>query len=392
MTWKEQLQENITTAAQLRGYRPLSAEEERRMDSILARYPMRVTRYYLSLIDWEHYEEDPIYRLCVPTISENDLSGSFDTSGEGSNTKLPGLQHKYRETVLVLTTHECAMYCRHCFRKRLVGLDAQKETATDLQAVAEYIASHHEVNNVLLSGGDSFLLSNDAIRHYLELLAPISHLDFIRFGTRTPVTFPARITEDAELIDILRRYNQQKQIFVITHFNHPNEITEQSKNAVRLLREAGIVVRNQTVLLRGINDDPQTLADLLRKLVSTGAVPYYIFQCRPVTGVGTQFQVPLLEGWHIVESARGKVDGQAKSFRFAMSHPTGKIELIGPVPDSKSGKDPDKRSESERTSETRMIFKYNQAKDPKDLGRIFIRDLDERQAWLDGTASLVMKS
>lgn len=382
MTWKQQLQENITTAAQLREYRLLSAEEERQLDNILAKYPMRVTRYYLSLVDWEHYEEDPVYRLCVPTISENDLSGSFDTSGEGSNTKLPGLQHKYRETVLVLTTHECAMYCRHCFRKRLVGLDEQKETAIDPQAAADYIASHPEVNNVLLSGGDSFLLSNDAIRHYLELLAPIPHLDFIRFGTRTPVTFPSRITEDTELIDILRRYNQQKQIFVITHFNHPNEITEQSREAVRLLREAGIVVRNQTVLLRGINDDPQILANLLRKLVSIGAVPYYIFQCRPVTGVGTQFQVPLLEGWRIVESARSRVDGQAKSFRFVMSHPSGKIELIGPVPDNKSGKDPDNCSEIEKSSATRMIFKYNQAKDPKDLGRIYIRDLDERQAWL----------
>lgn len=372
MTWKQQLQENITTAAQLREYRPLSAEEERRMDNLLAKYPMRVTRYYLSLVDWEHYEEDPIYRLCVPTISENDLSGSFDTSGEGINTRLPGLQHKYRETVLVLTTHECAMYCRHCFRKRLVGLDGQKETATDPQAAADYIASHPEVNNVLLSGGDSLLLSNDAIEHYLELLAPIPHLDFIRFGTRTPVTFPARITEDTELISILRKYNRHKQIFVITHFNHPNEITEQSKKAVRLMREAGVVVRNQTVLLRGINDDPQILADLLRQLVSIGAVPYYIFQCRPVTGVGTQFQVPLLEGWSIVESARGKVDGQAKSFRFAMSHVTGKIELIGPVPESEK-----------QSSQTRMIFKYNQAKDPMDRGRIFIRELGAGQAWLD---------
>lgn len=367
MTWKQQLQENITTAAQLREYRPMTAEEERRMNSVLSKYPMRVTRYYLSLINWEHYEDDPIYRLCVPTINENDLSGSFDTSGEGSNTKLPGLQHKYRETVLVLTTHECAMYCRHCFRKRLVGLDGQQETVTDPQAVAEYIRAHREVNNVLLSGGDAFMLSNNAIGQYLELLAAIPHLHFIRFGTRTPVTFPARITEDPELIGILHKYNQQKQIYVITHFNHPNEITEQSGRAVQLLREAGIVVRNQTVLLRGINDDAQILADLMQKLVSIGAVPYYIFQCRPVTGVGTQFQVPLLEGWRIVESARGRINGQAKSFRFAISHPTGKIELIGPGADNST-----------------MTFKYNQAKNPEDLGRIFIRDLNEEQTWLDG--------
>lgn len=370
MTWKKQLQDNITSAAQLREYRPLSAEEERRMNDILLKYPMRVTRYYLSLVDWEHYEDDPIYRLCVPTISESDLTGSLDTSGEGSNTKLPGLQHKYRETVLVLTTHECAMYCRHCFRKRLVGLDEQRETATDPQAAADYIKEHPEVSNVLLSGGDAFLLSNDAIRHYLELLAPIPHLDFIRFGTRTPVTFPMRVTQDPELIQILHQFSQTKQIYIVTHFNHPREITQQSIQAVKLLREAGIIVRNQTVLMRSINDDPRTLTELMRKLTSIGVVPYYIFQCRPVTGVGSQFQVPLIEGFRIAEEARGALNGLAKSFRFVMSHPTGKIELIGliPGPEDAAG---------------RMIFKYNQAKEPEDLGRIFFRDLCEGQKWLD---------
>ena len=364
MTWKKQLQDNITSAAQLREFRQLSEEEERRMDAILHKYPMRVTRYYLSLVDWDNYEEDPIYRLCVPTIREDDLSGSLDTSGESSNTKMPGLQHKYRETALVLTTHECAMYCRHCFRKRLVGLEDEHETVVDPQAVADYVTAHPEVNNVLLSGGDSFLLSNDAIRHYLELLAPIPSLHFIRFGTRTPVTFPMRITEDPELIEILREYNRKKQIFVITHFNHPREITEQSIQAVRLLREAGIVVRNQTVLLRGVNDDPQVLAQLMQKLISIGVVPYYIFQCRPVTGVGSQFQVPLKEGWQIVETTRGMINGQAKSFKFAMSHVTGKIEIIGPAEDG------------------RMIFKYNQAKSPDDLGRIFMEELEEDRKWL----------
>ena len=371
MTWKKQLQENITTAAQLREYRALTPEEEKRMDYILHKYPMRVTRYYMSLVDWEHYEDDPIYRLCVPTISENDLSGSFDTSGESSNTKLPGLQHKYRETVLVLTTHECAMYCRHCFRKRLVGLEDQRETATDPPAVADYINAHPEVSNVLLSGGDAFLLSNDAIRQYLELLAPISHLDFIRFGTRTPVTFPMRITKDPELLQILHQFSAKKQIYIVTHFNHPREITPQSAQAVKLLREAGIIVRNQTVLMRSVNDDPQTLAQLMRKLTSIGVVPYYIFQCRPAKGVGTQFQVPLPEGYRIVEKARESLNGPAKSFRFVMSHPTGKIEMIGFIP------------EGNGSARSRMIFKYNQAKAPENLGRIFYQNIDEGQTWLD---------
>ena len=364
MTWKKQLQETITSASELAAYRELSREEKVRMDAILAKYPMRVTRYYLSLVDWAHYEDDPIYRLCIPTIREEDLSGSFDTSGEGSNTKLPGLQHKYRETVLVLTTQECAMYCRHCFRKRLVGIEGQQETAADPLAVADYIRNHPEVNNVLLSGGDSFLLTNEAIRRYPELLTEIPHLNLIRFGTRTPVTFPVRITEDPELTQILREYNHRKQIYIVTHFNHPREITEQSAHAVRLLREAGLVVRNQTVLMRGVNDNAQTLAELMQQLTAIGVVPYYIFQCRPVTGVGTQFQVPLKEGYQIVEEARGMQNGQGKSFRFVMSHPTGKIELIGPYTDG------------------RMLFKYNQAKSPADLGRIFTEELSEEQCWL----------
>ena len=182
MTWKKQLQDNITSAAQLREFRQLSEEEERRMDAILHKYPMRVTRYYLSLVDWDNYEEDPIYRLCVPTIREDDLSGSLDTSGESSNTKMPGLQHKYRETALVLTTHECAMYCRHCFRKRLVGLEDEHETVVDPQAVADYVTAHPEVNNVLLSIG--------VVPYYIFQCRPVTGVGSQPFALvmRGPVT------------------------------------------------------------------------------------------------------------------------------------------------------------------------------------------------------------
>jgi KamA family protein len=366
MTWAKELQNNVTGAAGLREYRSLSPEEEKRLETVLHKYPMRATRYYLSLVNWEDYEKDPIYRLCVPTVLEEDSSGSLDTSGESTNTRLPGLQHKYRETVLVLTTHECAMYCRHCFRKRLVGLEEAGEKATDPKAAASYIRSHPEVSNVLLSGGDSFLLSNQSISEYLDLLTDIPHLDFIRFGTRIPVTFPMRITDDPELLSILRKYGRKKQIFIVTHFNHPREITEESIKAVRLLREAGLAVRNQTVLLRGVNDDPEILSDLFGRLTGIGVLPYYIFQCRPVTGVKSQFQVPIKEGFGIVEEARGRMNGQAKSFRFVMSHKSGKIEILGPSPE-----------------DGRMTFKYNQAKDREDLGRIFFLDLEEDRTWLD---------
>lgn len=331
MTWAKELRNNAAGAAALREYRSVSPEEEKRLETILRKYPMRATRYYLSLVNWDDYENDPIYRMCVPTVLEEDSSGSLDTSGESMNTRLPGLQHKYRETVLVLTTHECAMYCRHCFRKRLVGLEEAGEKAADPEAAASYIRSHPEVSNVLLSGGDSFLLSNQTISEYLSLLTDIPHLDFIRFGTRIPVTFPMRITDDPELLSILQTYSRKKQIYIVTHFNHPREITEDSLKAVRLLTEAGLIVRNQTVLLKGINNDPGILAELFGRLTGIGVIPYYIFQCRPVTGVKSQFQVPLKEGFRIVEEARGKMNGQAKCFRFVMSHRTGKNRTPGAI-------------------------------------------------------------
>lgn len=372
MNWKEMISHSVTTSDDLEKYIALSEQEKSRLDEILQKYPMRVTPYYLSLIDWKNPENDPVFRLCVPSLEETDLSGSFDTSGEAGNTRMQGLQHKYRETVLVLTTHACAMYCRHCFRKRLVGLDAETETACDPQAVYEYVLSHPEVSNVLLSGGDAFMMDNAQIRQYLDLLTSVPHLDLIRFGTRTPVSLPMRIYEDEELLQILTEYNSKKQIFVVTHFDHPNEVTPESVRAIRCLIEAGIPVRNQTVLLRGINDDSVILGTLLKKLTSIGVIPYYIFQCRPVNGVKKQFQVPIMEGYGIVQGALQMQNGQGKSCRYAMSHPTGKIEFIGPdiyAPQADEG--------------GRMLMKYHQAKDPADAGRIFSIPLEPGQCWLD---------
>ncbi len=364
MSWKDILKNNVTTTHDLMEYMSLTKEQEKILHEILCRFPMSATRYYLSLVDWENVDTDPIFRLAVPSISETDLSGSFDTSGESSNTKFQGLQHKYRQTVLVLTTHECAMYCRHCFRKRLVGLDNQKETAGVPYKVAEYVKNHPEVTNVLLTGGDSFLLDNEIIELYLSLLTEISHLDFIRFGTRTPVTFPARITQDPDLCKILKKYNQKKQIFIVTHYNHPREVTEESVKAVRMLQDAGLVIRNQTVLLRGVNDDAAVLSELMGKLTSIGIVPYYIFQCRPVRGVKNQFQLPIKEGLSIVEKAKGMMNGQGKSVRYAMSHPMGKIEIVGEMPDGQ------------------VIFKFHQAKDPENLGKVFFSDMKDDPNWL----------
>ncbi|MDD3340457.1 MAG: KamA family radical SAM protein [Lachnospiraceae bacterium] len=360
--WTELLQKNITSIADLSDklkLSPLSLEE---LEQVTRRFPMSITPYYLSLIDWED-EQDPIRNMCIPSLQEQNMTGAFDTSGEATNTKLTGIQHKYRQTALILSTSQCAMYCRHCFRKRVVGI-SDEEINANFDQVADYVRSHKEISNVLISGGDSFLMTDEWIEQYLATYSAMEHLDLIRFGTRTPVTFPERILSDDHLLEILEKYQQRKQIFVVTHFNHPREITRQSAAAVERLRKCGIVVRNQTVLLRGVNDDGEVLGQLCKNLTSIGVAPYYIFQCRPVSGVGVHFQVPLEKGYQIVEKAKSMQSGMGKCMRYIISHVTGKIEPL--------------YLEEDNT----MCFKYHQAKAEKDIGRVFKRKLEPGQTWL----------
>lgn len=364
MDWKKELLSNLTTAEEIKEALNLNLADDEflKLNQIIDRYPMSIPRYYLSLIDKDD-PEDPIKKLCIPSISETDMSGSFDTSGEADNTVVVGLQHKYKETGMLLSTSSCAMYCRHCFRKRLVGQN-DDEVNKHFGDIINYINEHKEITNVLISGGDAFLNSNGKIENYLKELTLIDHIKYIRFGTRTPVVFPIRIYGDEDLLNILEYYNKIKQIYVVTHFNHPNEITKESTRAVRELKNRGIVLRNQTVLLKGVNDKPETIEILMKNLVEIGLVPYYIFQCRPVYGVKNQFQVPFSRACAIIDKAKKNLSGMDKSFKYAMSHNTGKIEILGRMKDGK------------------YLFKYHQTKYEKDAGRIFALDLKDHEAWL----------
>ena len=340
----------------------ITGEEADTLRKVAERYPISIPPYYLSLIDSSD-PEDPVRKLCIPSVSEYNAEGHEDQSGESGNTVLTGVQHKYGPTALVLTTSQCSMYCRHCFRKRMVGY-THDEVTKQILGMQAYVKEHPEINNILLSGGDAFINENDVIREYLEHLVDLPQLDFVRFGTRTPVVLPMRIYDDPELLEILREYGKKKQLIIVTHFDHPNEITEESKRAVRALIGAGCPVRNQVVLLKGVNDSPEVLAKLLKSLTSIGVLPYYVFQCRPAKGVLTQFQVPIRRGYEIVEKAEALCDGQSKAFRYAMSHVTGKIEILGALGDE-------------------MLFKYHQAKHPEDAGRIFTMKVEADQCWLD---------
>ncbi|NLC73012.1 MAG: KamA family radical SAM protein [Ruminococcaceae bacterium] len=363
MSWTDELKNGIRTAEQLAQVLNLNIEQKKRYAEIIERFPMLITPYYLSLVDLSD-PLDPIGKMCIPSIDEFDLGGSFDTSGEKGNTKLTGLQHKYRQTALLLSTNECAMYCRHCFRKRLVGL-SDDELNRRLEEAVLYIKNHEEISNVLVSGGDAFLNSNAVIEKYLNELCSIPHLDFIRFGSRTPVTLPERIYGDSELLSIFSNYAKKKSLILVTQFNHPREITKQAVLAVESMINCGVSVRNQTVLLKGVNDNPEVLAELLRGLTSISAFPYYIFQCRPVTGVKGQFQVPILDGIKIVDAAKSLQNGVGKNIRYAMSHPRGKIEIIGNLPNGET------------------IFKFHQNMNTEDSAKIFTTRLKSTDTWLD---------
>ena len=356
------LENSIFTLEQLESCVGLSPEEKEKIEQIIKIHPMRISPYYLSLIDWSD-PHDPIRKMAVPSFEELNLEGFYDTSGEAENTKMPGLQHKYSETALILATNRCAMYCRHCFRKRLVGLPSE-EIVKRFEDAVEYIKQHEEINNVLVSGGDPLVLKNEIIESFLEALTKIEHLSFIRFGSRTPVTLPNRLN-DPKLLDILKRYSQiDRRLYVVTQFNHPREITPQSIRAVNNLVKAGVLLSNQTVLLRGVNDNHDTLATLMNQLVSIGVSPYYVFQCRPVKRVKHHFQVPFCEGVQIVEKAKANCNGHSKRFKYVMSHITGKIEILGIM-------------------KGEIYFKYHEAKKRENLGIMFKRPVDENSGWLD---------
>ena len=347
-----------------------SDDEKQKLQEIIKRHPMRIPEYYYDLIDFDN-DQDPIRKLAIPSVLEASLFGEEDTSGEASNTKMLGLQHKYKQTALVLCTNNCFMYCRHCFRKRMVGY-TQTEILERKDQAIEYIRNHKEVNNVLITGGDAFTMSNDLIEGYLKELCGMDHLDFIRFGTRSIVVKPDRIYDDLDLLRILNIYTKKKEIIIVTHFNHELELTEEAKKAIRALKKQGLIIRNQTVLLNGVNDNENTIARLFNGLVNAGVEPYYLFQCRPVKG-GVHFQVPLSRGIDIVSKAREKLNGISKAFRFVMSHKRGKIEIFG------------------KTDEA-VIFKFHQNKYDEDANKIFMKTIDELAVWLDENLDYIKKS
>ncbi|GAD05435.1 lysine 2,3-aminomutase [Porphyromonas crevioricanis JCM 15906] len=304
--WHWQVRNRIETLDELKKYVCLTPEEEDGVRESLKTLRMAITPYYLSLIDPED-PHDPVRKQAVPTAqelirSEADL---LDPLHEDEDSPVPGLTHRYPDRVLFLITDMCSMYCRHCTRRRFAG---QKDDASPTERIdkcIEYIARTPQVRDVLLSGGDALLVSDKRLEYIISRLREIPHVEIIRIGSRTPVVLPQRITP--ELVQMLSKYHP---IWLNTHFNHPNEVTPESKAACERLANAGVPLGNQSVLLRGINDCTTVMKRLVHELVKIRVRPYYIYVCDLSQGIG-HFRTPVSKGIEIIENLRGHTSGYA---------------------------------------------------------------------------------
>ncbi|MCL5942204.1 MAG: KamA family radical SAM protein [Actinobacteria bacterium] len=340
----------------------LTAAEKAELQPVVAHYAFRVNSYYSGLIDWSD-REDPIRRLVIPDVAELDPWGRLDPSDERAYAKVPGLEHKYEFTALLLVNDICGSFCRFCFRKRLF-MNENVEVVRDVAPGLAYIREHPQINNVLLTGGDPLLLSTKRIRHILSELRRIDHVHIVRIGSKMPAFNPFRILNDPELVRTLGEFSRDdKRIYLMVHYNHPRELTTEAVAALDQLQRAGVVICNQTPLLRGINDDPAVLGELFNTLSYVGAPPYYVFIGRPTRG-NRHFAVPVEEAFAIFEQARMRCSGLAKRARLVMSHSTGKIEIVG-------------------LTDTQIYFRYHRAADPQEKARFMVCERNPEAHWFD---------
>jgi lysine 2,3-aminomutase len=304
--WKWQLRNSTTEIERLIKIIPFSDAELKDLNKVVAKYPFAITPYYLSLIDINN-PKDPIRMQCVPSQEEAEFYFDIqdDPLGEEKDSVLPGLVHRYPDRVLVTLTDMCPVYCRHCTRKREWCNGLWVRTLQELEDIYAYIYNHNKIRDVILSGGDPFVLSTPKIETVLKSLRNIPHVEIIRIGTRCPVVLPQRI--DDELIAMLKKY---RPIWLNTHFNHPNELTKESIQACDRIICSGMPVNNQSVLLKGINDDTKTMTKLCQGLLKTGVRPYYLFQCDPISGTG-HLRTSIKKGLEIIKGMRGFTSGLA---------------------------------------------------------------------------------
>jgi KamA family protein len=314
------------------------------------------------LINWKD-PNDPIRRLVVPLETELNDWGSLDASHEATYTPVRGCQHKYADTALLLVNEVCGAYCRYCFRKRLFMND-NEDASIDHRPGLAYIQEHEEITNVLLTGGDPLILGTRRLRQIISDVAAVPHVRIIRIGSKMVAFNPYRILDDPDLAALITETCASgTQIYIMNHFDHPRELTPPARQALRVLQQAGAQTVNQCPIVRGVNDRPHRFATLFRELSFIGAPQYYVFQGRPTAG-NEPYEVPIMEGLHIFLEASRMVSGLAKRARFAMSHATGKIEIVG-------------------ADDTHIFMRYHRAHRKTDYGQMIVALRDDQAYWLD---------
>jgi lysine 2,3-aminomutase len=315
--WHWQQRERITRLEQLERVIRVTPEEREAAVETDAEFHMGITPYYAALMDPED-PACPIRLQSVPTMGELTIlpSDLEDPLAEERDMPVPGITHRYPDRVLFYTTHNCPVYCRHCTRKRKVSDPTSAAAKRQIEDSLAYIAAHREIRDVVISGGDPLSLSDDRLDYILGRLRAIPHLEIFRLGTRNLVTLPQRVTED--FVYMLRHHHP---VFVNTHFNHPKECTAEAFEAARRLADAGCVIGNQMVLLKGVNDDPALVKELNHKLLLMRIRPYYIYQCDLARGI-SHFRTPVETGIKIIEALRGHTSGLAVP-QFVVDAPGG---------------------------------------------------------------------
>ncbi len=313
--WQDILRDSITSPAALNEYYSIDVNS---LETVIATFPMRINPYYLQLIK---KAGGPLWKQAVPDVAELlDPVCIDDPLDEENLSPVPNLVHKYPDRVLFLVSSQCAMYCRFCTRKRKVGTGRMAISQETIEAGLDYIRHHPQVREVLLSGGDPLLLPDSQIEYLLHELRRIPSVKVIRIGTRVPCTLPMRVTP--ELVAILKKYHP---LYINTHFNHPAEITPESSAACTLLADGGIPLGCQTVLLKGVNDTPETMRELLLKLLEIRVKPYYLFQTDLTYGTN-HFRTSTATGIEIMRSLIGHISGMAVP-TFALDGPGGKGKI-----------------------------------------------------------------
>jgi len=304
--WKWQLKNKLQTLDDLQKIIHISKDEIEGFAKILSALRITITPYYFSLIDLDD-SRDPIRLQSIPTVYElNTIKQDLeDPLAEDVHSPVPGLIHRYPDRALLLVTEQCAVYCRHCTRRRFSGQSDMALLISQVDHAIDYIAKMPVVRDVVLSGGDPLLLGDGKLEYIIKRLRKIPHIEIIRIGTRTPVVMPQRITP--ELVDMLKKYHP---IWINTQFNHPNELSEEAIEACARMANVGIPLGNQSVLLAGVNDCVYVMKDLVHKLVKARVRPYYIYQCDLAMGLN-HLRTPVAKGIEIIESLRGHTSGYA---------------------------------------------------------------------------------